>query len=418
MSLLIKNGYLIGGKNDGIYDIVVEKNRIARIDKSIEGDFDEVIDADNCLVMPTFCNAHTHLAMSLFRGLADDLSLIEWLTKHIFPAEAEFVNKEMVYICSKFSMLELIASGGGCFSDMYFFEEEVAKAALEVGIRGVIAEGIVDFPSPSCKNADEAIAKTKSLKREFKNEGLIKVAYAPHSTYTLSFESLKKIALEIDEDDIIHIHLNESDGEIQQVLSEKKKRPLDVLEEVGLLLPNTFLAHSVKTTKEEIKRIKAAKAKIIYVPQSNFKLSSGIAPVCDFLKSGVEVYLGTDGQASNNNLDMVEEMRFASLVQKVKYDEKSLNAKTAFSIATESLFERDRLVEGALADIAIVSLDSFEAVPMYNPYSFVVYAMNSRSIRDVIIDGEIVYRNREFVKIDANEVAFEVKKLAKKVADL
>ena len=419
--LLIKNGYCINSEKEGYFDILVDGDRIAKIDKNIEGSFDEVIDAKDCIVMPTFCNAHTHLAMSLFRGLADDLELMDWLNNHIFPAEAKYVNKDMVYICSKLSMLEGIRSATGCFYDMYFFEEEVAKAAIEIGVRTIIGEGIIDFPTPDCKTPKDAIEKTKSLKREFKDSNLIKVSYAPHSTYTLSEDTLKMVADALDDNDIVQIHINESKREVELVKSQKGKRPLEVLNDTGLLTDRTFMAHCVETDDEEIDLIKEKNAKVINVPQSNFKLASGIAPICKMVKKGIDVYIGTDGPASNNNLDMIEEIRTSSLVQKVKFGEKAMSSKTILKLASnfDGLFDgAGYLKEGNFADIAIISLDGIESVPIYNPYSFIAYALNSRDVRDVIVSGRIILKNREFVDIDEEEVKFKVRELSKSLGGL
>ncbi len=419
MSILIKNGYCIDGFKEGHFDLLIEGGRIKEIGK-VDKDVDTVIDAKDCLVMPAFCNAHTHLAMSLFRGMADDLELMEWLEKHIFPAEARYVNPEMVYKCSKLSMLETIRSGVSCFVDMYFFEEEVAKAALDIGMRGVIGEGIVDFKTPSCGSPKEAIEKTRLLKDEFGNSGLIKVSYAPHSTYTLSLETLKLVSDSLDEDDIVHIHVNESKNEIGLVRSQKGKRPIEVLRDTGLLGEHTYMAHCVETDDGDIGLIKNSHAKVVNVPQSNLKLASGIAPIQRILDEGIDVFIGTDGSASNNNLDIIEEIRVASLVQKVKFDEKALSARDAFRMLVNfnGLFDAGRLDKGKLADVVIVKLDGFEATPIYNPYSFVVYALNSRDVRDVIINGRVVLRNGEFVDVDEERVKFEVRRLAEKLGGL
>ncbi len=414
MSILIKNGYCLKEK-DEICDIFIENGKIKKIEKDINKQADEIIDASNCIVLPSFCNAHTHLAMSLFRGMADDLALMDWLNNHIFPNEAKYVNKEMVYICSKLSMLEMIRGGVGCFMDMYFFEEEVAKAALEIGIKGIIGEGIVDFETPSCKSVDDALSKTESLKREFESEK-IKVSFAPHSTYTLSKDSLKKISDKA-QGSIIQIHANETTGEVDMALKDKGKRPIALLDELGLLTDKTYLAHCVAHNDNDIELTKKRNAKVINVPQSNLKLASGIAPIYKILKNDIEVLIGTDGSASNNNLDIIEELRTMSLIQKIiSMDETALNAKDTFNMGTKSLFEDSgKLKEGFSADITIIKLDSFEATPMYDPYSYLAYAANSRDVSTVIVDGKIILKDRKFVNIDEEEIKFKVKDMAKKL---
>ena len=418
MTILIKNGYCVDGEIEGYFDIYIDGNLIEEVG-NIEKNADLTIDAKNCLVIPAFCNAHTHLAMSLFRGMADDLELMEWLTKYIFPAEARYVNPDMVYKCSKLSMLELIRSGSGCFVDMYFYEEEVAKAALEIGIRGVLGEGIVDFETPSCKNPKEALEKTEYLKREFESSGLLKVSYAPHSTYTVSKDTLKMVGSKAG-GSLVQIHINESKKEVELVKSQHGKGAVWVLDEIGLLNNKTFMAHCVYTDSADMELIAERGARVVNVPESNLKLASGIAPIDSMVKKGIPVYLGTDGSASNNNLDMIEEMRVASLVQKVRFDEKALPAKEVFKLATnfEGLFNSGKLKKGKLADIVIVELSGLEAVPIYNPYSFLVYAANSRDVRDVIIDGKPVLRNGEFVHVDEEKVKFEVRELARNIGVL
>ncbi len=417
MKILIKDGYCLG-EEEGFFNLLIKDDTIEKIGKEIDDKADKNIDAKNCIVMPTFCNAHTHLAMSLFRGMADDLSLMDWLNNHIFPNEAKFVNRDMVYKCSKLSMLEMIRGGTGCFMDMYFYEEEVAKAALEIGIKGVIGEGIVDFESPSCKSAEECISKTKSLQKEFES-GNIKVSFAPHSTYTLSTDSLKKIA-DAAENSIIHIHINETKSEVDMVKKQKNLRPLEVLNSLNMLNKNTYLAHCVASSKEDMDLIKQNSSNVINVPQSNLKLASGIAPIYKMINKGIDVFIGTDGSASNNNLDMLEEIRTMSLTQKVfEMNEKALNAKESFNIGINPLFKKTgKLKEGYKADIAILKLDSIESVPLYNPYSYIVYAANSKSVDTVLINGKIIMEKREFVDIDEEKVKFEVKEIAKKLGSI
>jgi len=415
MSLLIKNGYCLGEK-EGHLDVLVEDDRIVSLEKGIEAEVDTVIDADNCIVLPAFCNAHTHLAMSLFRGMADDLNLMEWLNNHIFPAEAKYVDSEMVYWCSSLSMLEMIRSGTACFADMYFYEEQVARAAMRIGMKAMIGEGILDFKTPDASSAREAIEKTKALKREFESE-TIKVSYAPHSTYTLSEESLRLVADAADDGSPVQIHVNESSEEITTVMRTKGKRPMDVLKETGLLDKDIYLVHCVASSDDDIRMMKAKGCSVVNVPQSNLKLASGIAPMYKMERMGIDIFIGTDGPASNNNLDIIEELRVMSLIQKaLSRDSTVVGAKKSFVIGTNSLFENSgKLSAGYKADIVVISTDSFEAIPMYNPYSYLAYAANSRDVRCVIIDGKVVYKDGEFTTVDKDEIVFEVKRIAKKL---
>ncbi len=418
MSILIKNGYCLGEK-EGFFDILIEDKRIASIESSIHYRADTIIDAKDSLVMPTFCNAHTHLAMSLFRGMADDLSLMDWLNNHIFPNEARYVNREMVYACSKLSLLEMIRGGTGCFMDMYFFEEEVAKAAMDIGIKGVIGEGIIDFPTPSCKGVSDALSKTRSLKEEFENNNII-VSLAPHSTYTLSLESLRKVADVSSDYRVVQVHAHETDSEIAITIKNQGARPIELLNDVGLLKDNTYLAHCVKCSDNDIDILRKQNSNVINVPQSNLKLASGIADTYKMFDKGINMFIGTDGPASNNNLDIIEELRTMSLIQKVAANnEKAMDAKTTFNIGVNSIFEDSgKLKVGANGDVVIMKLDLLESVPIYDVYSFIAYAANSKAVDTVIINGKVVLKDGGFVDIDEQEVKFKVKEIAKKLGAL
>ncbi len=415
-SILIKNGYCLC-ENPGRYDILIKGNTISRIEKNIEGEAEEIINAKNCLITPTFCNAHTHLAMSLFRGIADDLPLNEWLTKHIFPLEKEYVTREMVYLFSKLSMLEMVRCGTGCFFDMYFFEEEVAKAALEVGMRGVIGEGIIDFPTPSCKTSKEAIDKTIALKREFESD-TIKVSFAPHSVYTVSPETLS-IVNNRRENMPVHIHLSETRQENEMVKRMTSKRPLELLNRIGMLDENVFMAHCVWLENGEINLIKEKNAKVILIPQSNMKLASGLSRSDLMLEAGVDLLIGTDGAASNNNLDIIEEIRTLSLIGKIRrLNPTAFNSIETVNIGFSSHFffdGTDNLSEGNLADVVLWDLNSPETIPMYNPYSNIAYSMNSKNAKTVIINGKIVLKNGEFVTVDEEEVKCRAREYSRRL---
>lgn len=411
--ILIKNGYIV--EKNGFYDILIEGNIIKRIDKKIECRDCYMIEARNHLVVPTFCNAHTHLAMSLFRGLADDLPLMSWLNDYIFPNEARYVNRDMVYKCSKLSMLEMIRSGIGCFMDMYFFEEEVARAAYEIGMRGIIGEGIVDFESPSCRNADVAISKTKSLKKEFESD-MLKVSFAPHSTYTLSNESLKKVADAADQS-IVQVHASETKDEVDIVLKDKGKTPIEVLKDVGLLNKNTYLAHCVEISDNDINLIQQSGSSVVINPQSNMKLGNGIVPLVNMIKHGINILIGTDSSASNNSLDIVRELKAASLANKVLLRKADVaNAKEMFKIGTNarSLFDNTgKIKEGYKADLSLISADTLNGVPMYDPYSHILYSLNSKDIDAVVINGKIIMEHSEFKDIDEDKIKYDVRNLAK-----
>lgn len=415
--ILIKNVLNLDGFRTSI---LIEDNKILKVQSDIAQELSSkasVIDASNMLAISGFFNAHTHAAMTLFRGYQDDLALQDWLNK-IFKLEAAYVNEDMVYWCSKLACLEMVSCGTTGFMDMYFFEDQVAKSALDVGLRVVIGEGLLSFQTPFCSDFKECLKKTLDLKEKYKDNPKVKVSFAPHSLYTVEKNDLELLSNTIDNNDFVQIHLAENLTEANTVLSKYGKSPAFVLNDFGLLNSNTYLAHCVHLTDDEIELIQSKKAHVIHNPQSNMKLSSGISSVCKMVQKGVDVCLGTDGCASNNNLDMIEELRSAALLQKL-FNPSYMNAKLAVRIAQNfgGFFDVD-LSEGKLADIVLIDLDTLEATPMYNPASFLAYAANSKSVDTVIIDGKIIYKNKEFVDVDVQEVKFNVKQIAKKIGNL
>lgn len=414
--ILIKNALNLDGFHTSI---LIDNNKIVKI--GAVGDISAkdltIIDGKNKLAISPFFNAHTHAAMTLFRGYQDDLRLSEWLEK-IFNLESRYVNPQMVYWCSKLAFLEMIQCGTSGCMDMYFFEEEVAKAAIEAGFRVVIGEGLLSFKAPGCESFKLCLNKTKSLKKQFEKEDLVRVSFAPHSLYTIEIDDLKLLASSIERNDILQIHLAETLQEVKTIFSKFSKEGAFVLDELGLLTKNSFLAHCVHLSDKEIDLIAQKDAKIVHNPQSNLKLSSGISDICKARQKGVEICLGTDGCASNNNLDMIEEMRTAALLQKLKHPA-NMDAKTACRIAQNfgNTFDVG-FRENALADIVLIDLDDIEASVLYNPASYLAYAANSKSVATVIINGRIVYKNKEFLTVDKEEVLFNVKHIAKKIGSL
>jgi 5-methylthioadenosine/S-adenosylhomocysteine deaminase len=400
--------------------ILIEGNKILKVQTDLALDLPQnttVINGSGMLGLSGFFNAHTHAAMTAFRGYQDDLALQDWLNK-IFKLEAAYVNEDMVYWCSKLACLEMVSCGTTGFMDMYFFEDQVASAALDVGLRAVISEGLLSFQTPFCESFKEGIKKTLKLKETFKNNPKVKVSFGPHSLYTVESKDLELLAKTIGPDDYIHIHLGENLTEVNTVLSKYGKSPALVLNDFGLLNNNTYLAHCVHLTDEEIGLIQEKNAHVIHNPQSNMKLSSGISSVCKMIQKGIDVCLGTDGCASNNNLDIIEELRSAALLQKL-FNPSYMNAKLAVRIPQNfGGFFDVGLSEGMLADVVLIDLDALEATPLYNPASYLAYAANSHSVDTVIIDGKIIYKNKKFVDVDVQEVKFHVKQIAKKIGSL
>ncbi|OSS42386.1 S-adenosylhomocysteine deaminase Methylthioadenosine deaminase [Desulfurella amilsii] len=415
--ILIKNALNLDGFRTSI---LIEGNKILKVQSDVAQELSPqatIIDASNMLAISGFFNAHTHAAMTIFRGYQDDLALQDWLNK-IFKLEAAYVDETMVYWCSKLACLEMVSCGTTGFMDMYFFEDQVAKSALDVGLRVVIGEGLLSFQTPFCADFKEGLKKTFDLKEKYKDHPKAKVSFAPHSLYTVEKNDLELLSNTIDKNDFVQIHLAENLTEVNTVLSKFGQPPTFVLEEFGLLNSNTYLAHCVHLTDDEIELIQKRNAHVIHNPQSNMKLSSGISSVCKMIQKGVDVCLGTDGCASNNNLDMIEELRSAALLQKL-FNPSYMNAKLAVRIAQNfGGFFDVALSEGKLADVVLIDLDAIEAIPLYNPASFLAYAANSKSVDTVIIDGKIIYKNKEFVDVDVQEVKFNVKKIAKKIGSL
>ena len=320
-TILIKNAFILDPEKDinAKKDLLIKDDLIYKIDEEIAQDnVDKIIDAKDKILLPGFVNTHTHLSMALFRGLADDLSLDEWLNDNIWPMEAN-LNEYYCYIGALLGAVELIKSGTTTFSDMYFYMEDVAKAVEESGIRAVLSYGMIDFGDEEKRKAE--IEKNMNLFKNCHNtaDGRIKVFFGPHSPYTASEELLKEVRKLADENNIkIHIHVSETQKEIDDVSAEKGLRPFEYLDSIGFLGPDVLCAHCVWLSDEEIEIIKKHDVKISHNPCSNMKLASGIAPVKKLLDNDICVAIGTDGASSNNNLDIIEELKTASLLQKVK----------------------------------------------------------------------------------------------------
>lgn len=406
---------------DGFHtSILINGNKIAALQSDININLPKdtkVIDGKGKLAVSGFFNAHTHAAMSLFRGYQDDLNLQDWLAK-IFKLEAKYVNNQMVYWCTKLACLEMVSCGTTGFMDMYFFEEEVARAAIDVGLRVVLGEGMLSFETPFSKSFSQSLHNTLELKDKYKNHSTVKVSFAPHSLYTVDFKDLELLSKTLTKEDIVQIHLSENQEEVREVFNRYGKRGTFILDELGLLNQNTYLAHCVHLDESEMELIAKNGAKVIHNPQSNLKLSSGISDVCKMKQMGIDVCLGTDGCASNNNLDILEEIRTAALLAKLK-NPGFMNAKRAISIIQNyaNIFNV-RFSPGAYADVVLFDLEAIEAKPLYNPASYLVYAANSRSVDTVIINGEIIYINKEFIDIDVQEIYFNVSQIAGKIGGL
>jgi len=367
-----------------------------------------LIDANRQIIIPGFVNAHTHLAMTLFRGLADDLPLHDWLSNHIWPAEAKHVSEQNVRIGARLGLAELIRTGTTTFSDMYFFADATAEETAKAGLRAVMGEAILDFPTNNYPGVDEAFNKAISFIEKWKDHPLIHPGMIVHSTYTCSRETLMR-AKEIAN---IHqvpfsIHVSETTEEIEQVLKNQGYSPVNYLNELGLINSRLAAVHGVWLSEPEMKVMAENHASLVHCPTSNLKLGSGIAPIPKIMQSGVNVALGTDGCASNNNLDMVEEMRLAALIHKGKqHNPELITAREALAMATINGAKALRLdqVTGSLevgksADLLMINTQNTFMTPIFDYYSAIVYSMNSSCIDSVIVHGKPLMMERKLLTI-------------------
>ncbi len=383
------------------------------------------IDARDSIIMPGLINAHTHTAMTLFRGFADDLPLREWLFEKIFPAEAKFLNPETVYWCSLLGCLEMIASGTTCCIDGYFFQDNTVRAVHESGMRGLIAQGVIDFPAPGIKDPKDNIKVAREfIERWLGYSDLITPGMFCHSPLTCSEHTLK-IAKEISQEfDVpLQIHLSETGEEVDEVIHKTGKRPVHYLEGLGLIDETLIAAHAVYLEDDELECLRKNRVKVVHLPESNMKLCSGTARISDMVKMGLTVGLGTDGCSSNNNLDLFCEMDTAAKLSKVMdNDPTSLDAGTVLRMVTswgaavmglES--EIGTLETGKKADIIVLDLNSPHLCPIYDPFSAIVYAANGADVKDVIVNGNILMKDRKFTLLDSDKIIREVRKISRNI---
>ena len=384
----------------------------------------EVLDAGGCLVLPGLVNTHSHLPMTLLRGLADDLPLRTWLEEHIWPAEREHVNRETVRIGTELAAAELLLNGVTTVADMYFFDDEVGAVLARVGMRGVVAEGLIDFPTPRCATVDEMLEKQRELAEAFRDHPLITPAISPHSPYTVSAANLVREAELAEELDVpLHIHLAETRWEVEKLLEEKGASPVAYLAELGVLSERTVAAHCVHLSEEDIEILAQEGVGVSHNPVSNLKLASGIAPVPRMLAAGVKLSIGTDGTASNNRLDVLRDVQLAALLHKgVSGDPTVLPARTALELATiggaRVLGLEDRvgtLSEGKEADLVCIALEGPNAVPLYDPESHLIYAARSADVRHVLVRGRVLVRDRELETIDLERVRAQAAEVTRQI---
>lgn len=375
-------------------------------------------------LIPGLINAHTHAAMNLFRGLADDLPLMDWLNNHIWPAEAKWVDPEFVKDGTELAVAEMIRGGTTCFNDMYFFPDQTAEVCSQVGMRVVVGLILIDFPTAWAKDADDYLVKGEQVHDKFKHDSLINTAFAPHAPYTVSDEPLKRIYVIAEELDIpIHMHIHETAFEVEQSVEQHGKRPLQRLNELGILSPRTIAVHMTQLNEEEINELAKLSVSVAHCPESNLKLASGFCPIGDLVKAGVNVCLGTDSSASNNDLDMFGEMRTAALLAKgVSSDSTCLDAHTTLQMATLNgakalgLDETiGSLKKGKQADITAINLDQLETTPLYDPVSHIVYSANRQQVTDVWVSGKQLLKDRELTTMEYTKLMEKAKSWEAKI---
>ncbi len=401
------------------FAVVVENNRIHSLVSGDEIDQlpfaaeAETIRLPGHALLPGLVNSHTHASMGLLRGIADDLPLMTWLTEHIWPAEARWVSPEFTVDGFRLAAAEMIRSGTTCLNDMYYFPDEAARCAQEIGMRSVIGLIVLDFPSLWAQNADEYLHKALAVHDEIRELPLVTSAFAPHAPYTVSDEPLRQIAMYSNELDVpVHMHVHETAHEVAEAQQKTGMRPLERLDQLNLLNPALIAVHMTELDEFEIERIAEAGVSVAHCPESNLKLASGICPVAKLLEAGVNVCLGSDGAASNNDLDLLGEMRTASLLAKGSSGNASaLDARQAIEMATicgaRALGLGDRIgsiESGKLADLIALDLSALNTQPLFDPVAQVVYAASSRQVSHVWIDGVIQLRDYEFTRLDRDRI--------------
>ncbi len=384
----------------------------------------ETVERPDHALIPGLVNAHTHAAMTLLRGLADDLPLMTWLQEHMWPAERKWVSEAFVYDGTQHALAEMLRGGITCFNDMYFYPEVTAQAAAACGMRATVGLIVIDFPSAWAGDADEYLSKGLALHDEYRGDPLIRTAFAPHAPYSVSDDPLQRIRTLAEELQIpIHMHVHETRDEIHQGLEGHGVRPLARLHRLGLVSPALIGVHMVHLEEDELAAYAEAGAQVVHCPESNLKLASGVSPVPRLLQAGINVALGTDGAASNNDLDLFSEMRTAALLAKTVADDASaLPAEEALRMATWNGAralgleqETGSLEVGKSADITAVDFGGIDCQPVYHPISQLVYATGRDKVTDVWVAGRRLLRERALTTLDAEEIITRTQQWAQQI---
>lgn len=420
-SILIKDTTILSDKIKKASILIVD-NTIEEISNDLSvTDASKVIDGTNKITMPGLVNTHSHVAMTLLRGVGDDEELQTWLNDYIWPKEAK-LDEKLVYAGSKLAMAEMIKTGTTTFNDMYFHMEETAKAVEESGIRGVLGYGMIDLFDDEKRKQE--IKATKNLIKNSHNtaNGRVQVAVAPHAPYTCSKELLSESKKLANKHNLkLHIHVSETQQEVNDLEKQRNQTPFEYLDSIDLLDENTIAAHGVWTTDNEMKLLKEKQVSISHNPSSNMKLASGIAPVSKYIKKDINVAIGTDGVSSNNNLDMFSEMKLTALLQKVNnMNAKTLPAQATFNMATENGaralgINTGSIKEGKLADIVLVNMNVPHMIPVRNPLSNIIYSALGSDVDTVICDGQLLLEDKKLLTINEEDAIYDAKLAAQQL---
>ncbi|HOM28970.1 MAG TPA: amidohydrolase [Deltaproteobacteria bacterium] len=420
----VQGGYVIKSAHDVLENgyVIVDGQTIADVTHELPPDIREVLGGPHDIVIPGLVNTHTHAPMTLFRGMADDLPLMTWLREHIFPAEARHVDREFVYVGSLLAVWEMVRSGTTAFCDGYFYEEEVGRAAKEIGVRAWIGEGILQFPTPSLSDPARTIEHSREIIERWKDDPAVRPTVFPHAVYTCTPELLKEAFALAEEYDLIYqIHLSETMAEVEDVKKNTGMTPVRFLDSLGCLGRRTLAVHCVVLDDEDIRILAERSVSVSHNAESNMKLASGVSPVPKLLAAGVNVSVGTDGCASNNNLDLLGEISTVSKLHKItSMDPTVIPDRTALSMVTLSGaralgYDGGVLGPGRPADITVLDGSSPNLVPVHNPVSHVVYAATGGNVKDVVIGGRVVVRDAKCVTIDEEALLRECRDIAKRI---
>jgi 5-methylthioadenosine/S-adenosylhomocysteine deaminase len=433
VDLLIKASWVVPVQPEGTvlsdHAVAVSAGRISRVLSAAEAGRSlvpgEIIDLPGHVLIPGLVNLHTHAAMSLMRGLADDLTLMDWLSRHIWPAEAKHVSPQFVLDGTLLACAEMLLGGVTCFNDMYFYPGMSGRAALQARMRAALGIILIEFPTAYAADVQDYLRKGLATRDELKNEALLSFCMAPHAPYTVADRSFEQITTLADQLQIpIHIHVHETRFEVEESLKQHGVRPLERLRRLGLIGPQTIAVHAVHLEDAEISMLASQGASVAHCPASNLKLASGFARVASMLAAGVNVGLGTDGAASNNRLDVLGELRLAALVAKAAGgDARALPAHAALRMATlagaKALgldAEIGSIEAGKSADLAAVNLSALALSPCYDPVSQVVYAAGREHVSHVWVRGELLVKNGALTQLDESDIASRARMWRQRIA--